>query len=991
MKKLVFLIVFLFFVNSVFAYDSYVGSGQTFGDCFTCGLDWSNNSVDSVVINGSGSYTLGDYTLMNFSGLKVCGISKSDQNHLLNNSPDVVSEFGDMLIGYDVTGVGTGRGLVRFKQEWVNNSMLQGGFVVDGLYLYAQTVRDYTFSKVIRVLAINVSNDWVTGFASWNDQSSGVGWAGSPGLSTSGMDYLDINDSNVTVGATSKYYRFFVNTSLVLSWQNGSFDNNGLLIRRDNDTAKIRNYVSFDSGSGFNPPYLLMNVSDVNVTASESYYLFGDGIEVVVDDVVIDCDGAVLFGDGGTSDYGLSIPNGVNNVTVSNCVFDGFGYGIHIGSASNITIINVSAIGSRCVHSLGDDINFTNFVCNHSTSNYGNVVGGDNLIFDGYFVNNCTSSQYCFSTDTVTDSSFNNVFINKTNSTGTCFSLSSGGTNSNNSFSNFSFFCDGANGFLFGNAVNNSFVNGVINDFLVGFDAVANSGDNEFVNISFFNGTVSFVIASNFNSVNNSFFNLLSGTGVNISGDDNVIFNNSFNLTGDSYSESQFLASQISLNFGGVDGNALHAYTSADLATTVGVTSDDTDVSSLVIGSNDFDAWLLSAPGAGIPLPSTLLVDSAVGFTCVQIATIYGGTCYHAEEDYFVNNGATNSYSRNLTSLFNITTGFTDPAYLNYNLNEVQNHSSLLIVGDRNNVSNNLFLNDSSPIYFSVNVSGDDNVVWGNNFLFGRGVDGGSDNVFCVGNKGNFFSEGLSAFPGDCGVLNFSNELFVDNVANVTWSDSGFDVSFDVFTGVWNGVLSFEGNQTITNFVKDWSGSESAKHWFWVVPYYLLDGVRYNASSNYSSKFDVDIPGGTGTGTGDLPVVVPVVNVSSSVFFDIGDRRFWLFNPFSRNVEIRVFAENVSDVLGVSDGFGNLLSDFSSSNDMNPFIFKLPRNDFKQGIYNLEFGGENVDVLFSYLPFLYDEDNLSLVMWQLYIFIGSISVFVIGIIGLLIWLGRDTK
>jgi len=66
----------------------------------------------------------------------------------------------------------------------------------------------------------------------------------------------------------------------------------------------------------------------------------GDGIVIGASNIILDCAGFTIRGDGGATDAGVASNAGDNNVTVKNCVIENFGIGIIFDDSDNSTIFN---------------------------------------------------------------------------------------------------------------------------------------------------------------------------------------------------------------------------------------------------------------------------------------------------------------------------------------------------------------------------------------------------------------------------------------------------------------------------------------------------------------------------------------------------------------------------------------------------------------------------------------------------------------------------
>ena len=89
------------------------------------------------------------------------------------------------------------------------------------------------------------------------------------------------------------------------------------------------------------------------ITSSGEYYLANDiytqdvweCIGITSDNVVLDCQGHIIDGNfSQSSTYGIDVRGA--NITIKNCVVNGWLFGIYIVSSSNVEVLNVYINGS---------------------------------------------------------------------------------------------------------------------------------------------------------------------------------------------------------------------------------------------------------------------------------------------------------------------------------------------------------------------------------------------------------------------------------------------------------------------------------------------------------------------------------------------------------------------------------------------------------------------------------------------------------------------
>ncbi|MFC1753961.1 right-handed parallel beta-helix repeat-containing protein [Thermoproteota archaeon] len=115
-------------------------------------------------------------------------------------------------------------------------------------------------------------------------------------------------------------------------------------------------------------PYTIPSAGRYNLTSDLP--CTDDGINVYVDDVIIDCDGHAITGDGDTGDLGIYIIH-VDNVTVIDCNLSAFDAGVYLRNSSNVTLtgLDINDMVNRGIYTDDADPDYviSNLVINDTT------------------------------------------------------------------------------------------------------------------------------------------------------------------------------------------------------------------------------------------------------------------------------------------------------------------------------------------------------------------------------------------------------------------------------------------------------------------------------------------------------------------------------------------------------------------------------------------------------------------------------------------------
>lgn len=787
-QVILIIVIFILLLNSSILVQAtnYNVSGNFSNSLIAC-IEWTGSgSEDRCDITTSGLYSFIDAINVNATTIRIDTEARTETGFMGKGSGcnGTSGKNNDYLIGDDFTACTTQRALFRILNKTLFNDVMQGVLDVKDFWMFQVTKRDLTSTdNTVYLSRITDANKWNVSDANWANTSNALGtpWVGEPGCNQSIIDYDLINISwtfTNTQASTGRYHNWTDTlwTDWFNEWVNESRANNGFTIRKKGDESGGRNYVIFDAVDDSNPAYWIINSTNFNVTTKDVYNFTENAIYINQDDVVVDCKGAILEGDKGAGDYGIEI-TAVDNVTIQNCTIKDFGVGVYINTgASNIKLIDVTGIGFRTFHSVGDNVTTINLrSINSSATAFAMVFGGNNYNMTNTSIFNCQTSAYCLSTDTLNNATINGLIINSTGaSTEWAVSISSGSENKNVTISSFEININNSvnGGIITGGSTSNniSFYDGFVRG---GGDCISVATASTFFNnVTLQNCSNGFVVTDHNGTFTNGAFINVSGDGVRLSSNafNWSIINNTFTEVGNAILVNQFLAGQSFATFGGNNFNTIHIVINSALGSTVLITANDTDVTSLVTGLNDFRLWLVDIPAAAIPF-TTAWVEEPPSLSCAVVAGAYGGTCYLDEANYMTGNGAVSDYTFNTATASSIISPYADPPYIKFSSVWNQLNHSMSISSDDNIIKGNIFNNDSNgvPYYIELVSGADNNNISLNHFRYaitGGISDSGSNNQYCINDEGNYYEETITVPSDDCGPINITtnttNKLALD-------------------------------------------------------------------------------------------------------------------------------------------------------------------------------------------------------------------------------------
>ncbi|MBT5023013.1 hypothetical protein HOK51_10385 [Candidatus Woesearchaeota archaeon] len=150
--------------------------------------------------------------------------------------------------------------------------------------------------------------------------------------------------------------------------------------------------------------YSLLNESNCSVTLTDDNSIYnlsgdigpcgGDGIKINANNVTVDCKGFSIIGaDGGGDDYGVDVSiYAKTNISVKNCLIEGFGYGIFLGDESDGVIIENNSFRNFSMDSILSyaewGIYANNIFYNGSSNALKFINASYNTVYDNDFYNN---------------------------------------------------------------------------------------------------------------------------------------------------------------------------------------------------------------------------------------------------------------------------------------------------------------------------------------------------------------------------------------------------------------------------------------------------------------------------------------------------------------------------------------------------------------------------------------------------------------------------
>ncbi|RKY88028.1 hypothetical protein DRQ09_03530 [candidate division KSB1 bacterium] len=315
--------------------------------------------------------------------------------------------------------------------------------------------------------------------------------------------------------------------------------------------------------------------------------------------------------------------------------------------------------------------------------------------------------------------------------------------------------------------------------------------------------------------------------GVILKGDLYLVENNTFIDCGKIVKNDNYFSSYSPVYYNGQCYDYVYFDNSA-LDTYIQVDEDWENVSKIVNGTNNFSLWL-GHIGSDY---YTVYVEEPPAYDCATAFAAQGGTCDFEQEKYWIANGYGQNYTLNQSSQVSVCSGYTDPAWLRYNLTWEQTNFSIKILGD-NQITRNIIKDENKNNNYSIYSNSTTSQVWLNHLLSG-GIFGLTP-VCCVNGEGNFYPEESQGVPSeDCGQsklkTSIGNRVYGKITLSWTPQSSLKPVTYDIYLINYN--LS---NSTLLASVQSTSYSWDTSPWISDYAYKLrivpwISGSRINAT-----------------------------------------------------------------------------------------------------------------------------------------------------------------
>jgi len=307
-------------------------------------------------------------------------------------------------------------------------------------------------------------------------------------------------------------------------------------------------------------------------------------------------------------------------------------------------------------------------------------------------------------------------------------------------------------------------------------------------------------------------------------GSNSIISGNTFHTCGKKiYIQDEDYRSSFSpIYYNGVCYNNVYFFDSS-LSSSIAITSDWTNVSSIVDGTSNFSLWLGNITGYYF----IVYAEEPTAYDCATAFGLYGGTCDFVQEKYWIANGYGQNYTLNQSSQVSVCSGYTDPPYLAFRNGSHFNQTEfpIEVTGDNNLIYGNEFKTDE--LLYAIENFGDNNSFWLNIFYNGTLLDNGTNTNLCVNGQGNFYEESLDVPEDDCGPVELKITTFrTGSYTTIFWKEqsSPKQVTYDVFVdGVKIG--------TTNNTHIEWDTRDVSRldHTIKIVPF--IYGSRVNGTN----------------------------------------------------------------------------------------------------------------------------------------------------------------
>ncbi|MEM5798436.1 MAG: right-handed parallel beta-helix repeat-containing protein [Candidatus Aenigmatarchaeota archaeon] len=622
---------------------------------------------------------------------------------------------------------------------------------------------------------------------------------------------------------------------------------------------------------------------------NDSYYFIsnaGEIVEIASDDVIFDCNNSILRTTLINS-FVIRMKK-VDNTTIRNCIFNTIDNTIDL-QGNNIKIYNNSFYG--------DWYSLRAYDWVYNISIYDNNISTG---FDPWFrVVNCTIENNNISNGLRGD--FNDSIIRNNNIS--CVYIVINGKNT--IFENHQQICESGDALQYFGGINitirnNSFINkttGIIinsanetniyNNTIVtyiptDYGGINSSGTN--FNVTIINNTITGpyktsigILGSGNKIINNTISNTTQGIYINGSNHNisrNVIKNASQEcLYTDSFTESSIISNNTFEDCGAVSGPyeaylssysplqyngnnyTIVFYANSDIIDTVQVSEDNTNVSDIVTGENNFSLWLGTCEDGS---RWTVYVEEPESMSCSDVFNLgCNGICDFEQDGYWIANGYGQNYTLNQSPQVSVIPGYTDPAWLRYSSWYVQDYYPIVLYGSSgNNITKNWIKDvnkkNNYSIYSDTNAQ---DRIWLNMLLSGGINITGTEPILCVNGEGNFYGEGSLGVPeNDCGPASITAPTAGAYTGSITiqWTaqSSPEPVTYDVYAkNLATGEMTKLTETTSLSYLWNLSGY-LGNYKAIIIPW--ISGSRINATWAESGILQL----GQGTGGGNVTVTI---------------------------------------------------------------------------------------------------------------------------------------
>ena len=301
-------------------------------------------------------------------------------------------------------------------------------------------------------------------------------------------------------------------------------------------------------------------INDDVTLCTDTYITDNDLIVINTSSITLDCNGSILDGDDGGTDYGIDI-TGKNNVTIENCIIKDFGRGIYLSGAENNIIKNNTVYSNRYSFYLCSSANYNTLTNNtahadvqsgfyvYSSANYNTIT--NNLVYDEGF-----AGIY------IRSSSYNNLTNNTVDDAGHGF-------------------------YIYQSSNYNTLTNNTVHSSSEGFYLFDSSSYNVINNNTAYTNSKGFFISTstNYNNITNNTIHSNTAYGLYISSANNNILTNNTVYANTNYAIRVALATgNLIFNNNFTDGGIAVVH---DSGTNYWNTTQSTEAYSNIIGGRD--------------------------------------------------------------------------------------------------------------------------------------------------------------------------------------------------------------------------------------------------------------------------------------------------------------------------------------------------------------------------------------------------------------------